>query len=1031
MAYDLPDLVAKLRIDTSDLNTAAARASASMSRVSDAASNAVKDLPDKLGKVGEDSGDSLGEGIKRRSSKAIGETSESLKQAFAKAGADAGGKFGDGFYYDADLRLRNAAGQLATRVEAINKDHSVRLKVDLDDAPARRSLSRLGSALDQTERRLSTFGSGLTNIGIGAGIGVLAQQAVSLTAALAPAVGIVAALPGALSAVGAAGATAAVGLNGMGAAFKAIADGDPAKIAEAMGKLAPSARAFVTETVGIGKAFDPIRQVVQERLFDGLDVSLRNLATASLPTLRTGMSDVAESLNGVARAALSATATPLFQGAMATVFATTTTATNQFAGAVGPLTTGLANLAAAASPVILRFTEFVNKGLGTAGAFLSTQEGAAKMTAVMQRAGDVLSSVFSIGVNLGKALGGIFSASGSEGYLAALERITAKFAEWTKSAEGQEQLRTLFSSLSEIAGHLGTVLVTVGSAILKVFQAVNGLPGPVKDTVLQMVAWSLAVGLLIKGLSGASVAVKGLIGVAGGVKKVLAGAAEGSAKMAVAIRNTGPAVSAAATKVGEFGKTALNVARFAADIAVAWVKMAAAAVANAVKTAGAWALTNGAAMVKAVASMVIAAGSVVAGWVVMGVQSLIGAGKVALAWIIAMGPIALAIAAVVGLVILIVKNWDTIKEATSKVWSAISGFITDAWDAITEFVSKAVGAIADYVVGKWNSLRDTTMAVYNALKDAITNAWDAIYAAVSKVVRTVVDFVVERWNNLKANTLLVFNAVKDVVTGVWDAIWATVSRVVRAVVDFVLERWENLKTNTVNAFNAVKDVVTGVWDRVRDAVSGAVSRVRELISDAWNFVKEKTSVAWNAVKGAVTDGVRGVVDVVSDLPARLLRGLGKIGDLLLNVGRDIVDGLKRGIEGAWRFVTDTIRRLVDGIAGPVKKLLGISSPSKVFAKIGRNIAEGLALGITAATGMVTDAVTGLSKELPSYVDGDIGNLSVSAGRMTGNGGASATAAMPNSTGASYTVNLPLVPYTAEQVGREAVQQLRNMELAQL
>ena len=53
-------------------------------------------------------------------------------------------------------------------------------------------------------------------------------------------------------------------------------------------------------------------------------------------------------------------------------------------------------------------------------------------------------------------------------------------------------------------------------------------------------------------------------------------------------------------------------------------------------------------MVSAVAAMATAVASTVAGWVLMGAQSLIGAAKVAAAWLIAMGPIGLAIAAIAG-----------------------------------------------------------------------------------------------------------------------------------------------------------------------------------------------------------------------------------------------------------------------------------------------------------------------------------------------------------------------------------------------
>jgi len=47
--------------------------------------------------------------------------------------------------------------------------------------------------------------------------------------------------------------------------------------------------------------------------------------------------------------------------------------------------------------------------------------------------------------------------------------------------------------------------------------------------------------------------------------------------------------------------------------------------------------------------------------------------------------------------------------------------------------------------------------------------------------------------------------------------------------------------------------------------------------------------------------------------------------------------------------------VADNIPGPVRDLLGISSPSKVFHQIGMQTAQGLAGGMLAGTGMVSAA----------------------------------------------------------------------------
>lgn len=127
-------------------------------------------------------------------------------------------------------------------------------------------------------------------------------------------------------------------------------------------------------------------------------------------------------------------------------------------------------------------------------------------------------------------------------------------------------------------------------------------------------------------------------------------------------------------------------------------------------------------------TVVSSIGSQVAAWATMGVQSLLHAGKVAAAWLIALGPIALLAAAVIAIVALIILNWDNILKFLQGIFTAIGDalgalgdFITDTWDGILDFlgdivrgikdigkkiwtpIGKGFGAAIDFIKGVWNA----------------------------------------------------------------------------------------------------------------------------------------------------------------------------------------------------------------------------------------------------------------------------------------------------------------------------------------
>lgn len=140
------------------------------------------------------------------------------------------------------------------------------------------------------------------------------------------------------------------------------------------------------------------------------------------------------------------------------------------------------------------------------------------------------------------------------------------------------------------------------------------------------------------------------------------------------------------------------------------------------KQVGSWVKGNA----KMAASTVASVGRQVASWALLGVQSLLNAAKVAAAWLISIGPLILIGIAVIALVVLIVKNWDTIKEAISKATAFIKRVTVAAWTLIKDRVVGQVRALKAGVTTALNAVRATASRVWNAIKTAARVAWNLV-----------------------------------------------------------------------------------------------------------------------------------------------------------------------------------------------------------------------------------------------------------------------------------------------------------------
>ncbi|WP_313816344.1 phage tail tape measure protein [Citricoccus sp.] len=174
---------------------------------------------------------------------------------------------------------------------------------------------------------------------------------------------------------------------------------------------------------------------------------------------------------------------------------------------------------------------------------------------------------------------------------------------------------------------------------------------------------------------------------------------------------TAQVVASAAVGATQF---AVHVARVIAS----WVLMAGQAVVQGVRMAAVWTAQIVAAAASGAASFAVQAARVVGAWVLMGAQSLLQAARMAAAWFIALGPIGWVIAAVVGLVALIIANWDKVVSFTRTAFTNVANFLADTWSNIT----RGIGGFIDGAVGFFRDLPGNILSALGDLGGLLLDA---------------------------------------------------------------------------------------------------------------------------------------------------------------------------------------------------------------------------------------------------------------------------------------------------------------------
>ncbi|MFE7262260.1 phage tail tape measure protein [Streptomyces sp. NPDC057592] len=254
-----------------------------------------------------------------------------------------------------------------------------------------------------------------------------------------------------------------------------------------------------------------------------------------------------------------------------------------------------------------------------------------------------------------------------------------------------------------------------------------------------------------------------------------------------------------------------------------------------------------------------AAVRVVAAWVFMGAQSLAQGARMAAAWLLAMGPVALVIAAVVGIVALIFSNWDAIVGATSAAW--------------------------DWV---WGKLKATGIAILQFFLN-----W------------TLVGLIIKHWDSIKAGTSRIWDATIDWVKGIPGRIISFFLN--WTLVGLIIKHWDSIKSGTVRKAGEMISWVRGLPRTIIGFFGSFGSMLydkgKDLIRGLWNGIKAMGSWLKSTLMSWAKDLIPGPIAKALGIrsPSRLMRD---------KIGKFIPAGIVEGIKAGAPAVDRTMRRLV-------------------------------------------------------------------------------------------------------------------------
>jgi phage-related protein/phosphoribosylformylglycinamidine (FGAM) synthase PurS component len=597
------------------------------------------------------------------------------------------------------------------------------------------------------------------------------------------------------------------------------------KYAEAMAKLSPNARAFVTAVRDMGPAFSALRMEVQDRLFRGMGESFTRMATASLPALRSGLGGMADVLNNMGRGLMDTFTRLANEGLLKRMFDGFTTGMKPLEKVPGQFSEMFVKLGIAAAPAMKRVTTAIGNAFTRVGGKLDQAFKSGRLEEAIGKALDVA-------VQFGRLLGDIFgtvgnimdaAAAGAGDALGGLGSVFKELRRITAMPEVQEALTAIFKALNDIAkllaGTFGAVIQAALPLLAKLAPVVSELAQKFAPVLVRL-AETLGKALMP--------IMDALLPVVEDLGDIIVNLVEAVMPLLKPIGDLlGTVVAALAPVLPVIGDIVTMLVRSL----VTGLKPVIAALIPAVRTFGQF-IGQLAPMLTPLYQAFVP------------LVPVLGQMSAAL--------IRLAMQVIEPLLPLIVRLAGLMSGLLAGAINTIVPVITTVVKWLTTFANKAA-EVVKWVVDQFKMLYDKLVG----------------HSIIPDLVRDIVRWFTSLWTNTKR----IFNVLKDWLVKTWRDLWSGIR-----------DRWNNfwsgLRTSMSNAWQSVRNSVTnlrttvsnawnGLWNGARDKITSIFSTIRDRISsfksamrDAFTSLRDSLGRIWDGVKGKIASPVRYVISQV-------------------------------------------------------------------------------------------------------------------------------------------------------------------------
>lgn len=374
-----------------------------------------------------------------------------------------------------------------------------------------------------------------------------------------------------------------------------------------------------------------------------------------------------------------------------------------------------------------------------------------------------------------------------------------------------------------------------------------------------------------------------------------------------------------------------------------------------------------------------------------------------------------------------------VEQKLANLFSPLTDAVHRAKETLRQFLGLDSFSFGDIFRTLWAAIAEVPVRIHGAvtqipgrLKAALDNAWNFVKG----FLRELVEGFGERLTGVRVKIEeipgLIRQAFSDMFGWLVDlgkSLGKLFVEDVKALVRPFLNLGKLIGKGVSKGFNGLKNLISKAMKKVAEPVKNAVKnilryfndlsggRLAKIVNPMVNFFKRiqhgfKRTVAFvktfarvfqkdpkkamEFLAREVKRRMKDIIDRIQKLPGETKDKLLEWTTVMVNIGKDVIQGLVDGIKDGAAKVRDVAIEIKDWFVNKFKEIFGIHSPSRVMLDMGKDIIQGLINGLKDLLGNVwstvtdigsglLDKFTGVFKDLVSKIKSGTGNAKKAMG----------------------------------------------------